>query len=464
MTKTRRRDFIARTMTTTLGASLGLPVFLRGKVAYAEDLPRFEGFEHKGMFIRECSLPNETRADDVFPAHPNGIQVSRNRWLILYATRGFRGCDDDRSIVYQLRRNAPDGPIIKEGMLERCIDDWDPFGDGSKYVKQQGHPVGFGVPLGVQFDGKPAAHANLFVVKWRVMALKLDRSTGQIHFDGKLHSKTQAVEWVQVRLNQDQSDIEIVQPVEKMRQKGFATEGPFCSADVAHMNQTFIQAVPFTKDCTQWVDCNHFDKHRVAALKYTYNPVQGLYEWTATGPFLFDRPVFEASIVPYRGRWIITARPTVAGTAWLQTDDPFAAKATPVYKTNEPQTRVPRTLYKCADGVFRLFTADPKSSPYGNIRNPLYFWDVDPDAGFACTNRTVVFDSVKAGLQRRGNPMVGMCKLLAPCGNSQILLHRVAPRVYNPKLAQEDKADFGIYYGRLVFDKRLPSSWKFINS
>ena len=43
--------------------------------------------EPEGFLIRDCGLPGETRADDVVPAHPNGIPVSRNRWLLVYATR-----------------------------------------------------------------------------------------------------------------------------------------------------------------------------------------------------------------------------------------------------------------------------------------------------------------------------------------------------------------------------------------
>src|SRR5439155_8721327 len=106
----------------------------------------------------------------VVPAHPNGIQLSRDRWLLVYATRGFRGVDDDRSIVYQVRHGSPDGRLVKEGFLAWSIDDWDPLGEGKSYVKQHGHPVAFGVPKGALIRGKAAAHANLFVAAWRVVA------------------------------------------------------------------------------------------------------------------------------------------------------------------------------------------------------------------------------------------------------------------------------------------------------
>ena len=47
-----------------------------------------ERVECMGKLVHACSIAGETRADDVFPGHPNGIPLSRNRWLILYATRG----------------------------------------------------------------------------------------------------------------------------------------------------------------------------------------------------------------------------------------------------------------------------------------------------------------------------------------------------------------------------------------
>ncbi|MEI8310734.1 MAG: hypothetical protein WCH98_08260, partial [Verrucomicrobiota bacterium] len=60
-----------------------------------------ERIEPKGMFIDGCTLEGETRADDVFPAHPNAIPLAHDRWLVLYSTRGFEGIDDERSIIYQ---------------------------------------------------------------------------------------------------------------------------------------------------------------------------------------------------------------------------------------------------------------------------------------------------------------------------------------------------------------------------
>ena len=91
-----------------------------------------ERIEPKGFLVHECGLAGETRADDVFPGHPNGIPASRNTWLLIYATRGWRGVDDDRSIVYQLRRGGPAGKLVKEGMVRATDNEWQPYGDGVK--------------------------------------------------------------------------------------------------------------------------------------------------------------------------------------------------------------------------------------------------------------------------------------------------------------------------------------------
>ena len=59
-------------------------------------------FESLGYFIESCGLPGETKADHAFPAQHNTIQLACDRWLVIYETRGFRGNDDNRSVVYQV--------------------------------------------------------------------------------------------------------------------------------------------------------------------------------------------------------------------------------------------------------------------------------------------------------------------------------------------------------------------------
>ena len=415
---------------------------------------------HKGRLIDACTVPGETRADDVYPAHPNAIRVSRTRWLLVYATRGFRLKDDDRSIIYQLRRNAPDGPVVCEGLIARALDDWEPFLDGNKCVRQYGSPVAFGVPRGARIDGKSLPHANVFAVKWRVLALAIEPGSGRVSNDPVLRARTQGVMWAQFRLNDVEDHLEVLQPPMPFRQRGFEQGDAFCELpECRWMNQTFIQPQPYNADASEWIDCNHVDGSRVAAIKHVFNPEAGRYEWAACGPYLFDRPTSEASILPWHGHWIITARlhhRGNSGVAWLKTDDPFLPTGRPVYQAI-PATHVPRTAYLCSDGVVRLFTGDPTISPYGYGRNPLYVWDVASEDGFNVSNRRVVYDCRLAGLDTESCLRVDMCKLVPAAGERQLLLHRVAP-VEDERLTQGGKADGGIYGAWLTYDHVDPDA------
>jgi hypothetical protein len=446
---------------------------------------RLQSIEHQGMLIRDCTLKGETRADDVVPAHPSGLQVSRDRWLLLYATRGFRGVDDDLSIVYQLRQGSPDGKVLCEGFLVRTRNDWDPSNKGERLVKQHGHPVAFGVSKGALIGGRVPAHANLFVAKWRVVARILDRDKNYLHHgttDPKLSQRTQGVEWIQFRLNAREDDIEIVQPVALLRQRGYERGAAFCSReDAAHMNQSFTPPLPFNREATEWADCNHFDGGRIAALRYAYNAQRNLYEWVATGPFVEDgkRTLSEASLARLGERWIIAARANGgSGIAWTQTEDPFRKVPVPVYP-KEPVSNSPVTAFTCADGVLRLFTGSAPLSATRNGRDPLFCWDIDPASQFAASNRRVIFDSVKMGLHIRPEavPKIDMCKLLPAQGRTQYIIHRVSVRSYNhpyvggsgkptgiPAINAAEKAACGIYYARILYAEDMPSLWQFSNA
>src|ERR1043165_426019 len=275
-------------------------VHLQG-VTTEQEIDRLADIKPVGMFIKDSTLPGETRKDDVVPRHAVCIQVAKMRWLIVYYTHGFRGVDDERSILYQLRRDAPDGEVIKEGFLARVNADWRPDGvpappPGKTYFKQHGHAVAFGVPKGAIVDGKPAPNANVFVAQWRVLGRRLIAKEDRLERaanDPVLMAKTQDVEWVQFRLNDREVDLEILQAITQLRPKG---DGKLPSAS---MNQSFCPPVPFNKSASEWVVCNHFDKGRLAGLKFRFDPGSKRYEWVETSPFLADpkRPLSEASIV-----------------------------------------------------------------------------------------------------------------------------------------------------------------------
>ena len=425
--------------------------------------------ERKGKLIHECTVAGETRADDVFPGHANGIPLSRDRWLLVYATRGWRGVDDDRSVIYQLRKDRPDGDLIAEGLLRATDDAWDPLGDGSTLSRNHGHPVAFGVPKGAVIDGRPAPHANVFAVKWRVTARDLAPVARGHARDTDTSGRTQFVEWTQCRLNDAEDDIDILQPARPVRQVGCDAWAPFCRhEDLAWMNQTFVQAAPFNDDATEWIDVNHFADKRLAAMKYRFNADTGLYEWTEIGPLLKDpeRMMFEASIARAGDTFVIAAR-SDGGICWMRTSDPFAEEPAVTF-TDRPNVNCPIAVYACADGALRLLTGDLDASPYGHGRCPLYAWDVDADT-FAVGEPTVICDPIAEGiLPRETGPRAEMCKLLPHMGGrEQTLLWRIRTknvgRPYGdlPPVTPEWKEKHGIYRGTLVYSEDQPAMWPF---
>ena len=125
-------------------------------------------------------MAGETKDEECVPAQHNTIQLSRDRWFVIYETRGFRGTDDNRSVHYQVRADEPFGPVLSSGCLDRAVQDWDPLEDGSRYVKLCNHSVAFGVPEGAIISGKPAANAGVFAAAWRTNPRVLDRETNYL--------------------------------------------------------------------------------------------------------------------------------------------------------------------------------------------------------------------------------------------------------------------------------------------
>ncbi len=437
-----------------------------------------ESVELAGQLIRECTLPGHTRLDDVVPRSANAIQLSATRWLVLYGTHGYRGVDDERSIIYQVRRDAPDGPVLKEAFFARGEMDWKvpglpPLAEGNVYYKQHGHMVAFGVPKGALMGGKPAPHANLFVAKWRVSARPINLQTGFMTFEGLDRTIGQRVEWVQFRLNDRDDDIEIVQPVARLRQKGFETGDAFCSANVQRMNQSFCVPIPANGDFTEWADANFFDENRVAALKYRFNPESHRYEWIETGSMVGGDPkrtLGEPSLARLGDEWFVAAR-GIGEIGWARSKDPFAAWS-PLTFTNDPPGHVPLTVYRCADGVLRLFCNDIRMNATRHIRDPLFCWDVDVSHGFATSNRHEIFSVALAKLPIRteSNAKVDFPHLFPLNGRTQIVAHGVSMRAMNfpterspdipiQNAAEKDAA--GLYYTRITYRKAPPALWSF---
>ena len=437
------------------------------------------GIEHRGFLIQECSLPGETRADNVFPALADGIQVSNRRFLLVYSTRGWRGVDDNLSIVYQLRDGAYDGRVVKEGLLTASIDDWNPLGNGTPVVKAHSNARAFGVPKGAVIQGRKPPNENVFAVKWLRVGRHVDPQTGFMlgvpETQAWLAAATTAAEWVQFRLNDDEDDIEILQPVEMLRQKGFETSQAFCEADVTFMSSAYGRPVPFDAAGAQWIEYAGFDGGRVAPLKYVFNADRGLYEWREMGP-LTGGDLMEPSVTRHRDRWVVAARISVPGEkkvkwppAWAATDDPFG-EPLHLFKPSGPKSRAPICMFTCPDGTIRLLGNAPDLSPYRHARNPLYCWNIDPASDFAAAKARVIFDGKAAGVPIRDQSgvIVDNGRLLPHAGgDTQYLLHRVRPgATNNPERAgvpvnDRDKSGAGVYYATVRYSEAFPGEWAF---
>lgn len=487
MIRTNRRQFLEGVgVSIAAVGGLRLPRQTAFAAGPAAALPGdIEKIEHLGLLFDQCTLPGETRADGVVPRHANALQLSRDRWLVVYSTHGYRGVDDERSIVYQIRADAPNGALLKEGFLSQGREDWFPpnfdknlLGPDHTVYKQHGHMVPFGVPHGAVIDGRPPPHAGLFVVKWRVSGRLLNRKTNYLEHrtagpnDGRIG---QGVEWVQFRLNGTEDDISIVQSARLLRQAGYEQGPTFTSAaDVAWMNESFVPAVPHSADAAEWADVNHFDGHRLAAMKYRYHSQRGVYEWVEIGPRIAHEPgqLHEAGLARIGDEWVISARqPEASGVAWFRSKDPFAGVSEP-FLPSAPRCNAPLTAFVCADGVLRLFTGDGKASPYRNARDPLYMWDVDVQHGFEGMNPRVIFDSVTTGLKIRREvvPKVDFCELFPHQGRTQLIVHGVSTRGYNfpyinrtdiPAINDVEKAAAGIYYAQITYRHEPKPRWQF---
>ena len=95
-----------------------------------------------------------------------------------------------------------------------------------------------------------------FCLFWRVVAVPYDPVKKAVpRTPPDLRQKTQGVEWVQFRLNDQESDIEIVQPVARLRQVGF-DKAAFCSLNVNWMNQSFATPVTANAASRDYGDAN----------------------------------------------------------------------------------------------------------------------------------------------------------------------------------------------------------------
>lgn len=433
-----------------------------------------ESITHCGELFHDCAIPGETRADGVYPGNCNGTQVSRDRFLFVHSTRGFRGVDNDRSVAYQLRRDSYTGPVITEGILAHNVDDWDVQGDGILHNRVFGHPVVFGVPKGAIIDGGPAPNANVFVIKFRCNPRQVDDQGFLVSVPGtppEFYGATH-VRWIQVRLNNAEDDIEIIQPMQEFRTADGRGYRDVLGEDIAAFTQALPSPAPVTPAATQWADCAYFEqgclgydagKKRMAIILQTWNGDTGRYEWTDTGPIF--GPGFEGCLVPYGNDWAISVRTADGPTVpWYRFKNLLAEPEGP-FRQDQPRIVGPRSAYCCADGVIRLFTSPIDEDP--GTRNPLRVWDIDPDDGFKMTREYLVCDVRKETILDE-LPHAEHAKLMPHTGgDTQILIHRIRnrytlnPRLHARTITPEEMEVCGTYYARIKYDREYPGVWSF---
>lgn len=461
-----------------------------------------ERVEPMGMLVEECTLAGESRDDGAVPAHPNGIQLSRDRFLVLYSTRGFRGRDDEWSAVYRLVADAWDGPLVREGYFAPTTSDWDLFGDGRLFVRQSGHPTAFGVPLGALVGGRRVPHENHFVAMWRQVARRID-GQGHVHWaDGSDRDAVAATvfPWAaQFRLNDAADDIEITSPAAPLRQRGFENGPEICAfPEVRNITHNYVCAVPMGDDCLEWVDMKSsgdigndpgsgladpasLKKSHTFPCRYRWNAGRGLYEWVECGRPL-GPDLFEGSIARYGRRFVIHAR--MLGfeghgfaergeysrvAPWCLVDDPFRDEPAQVRRQEQPNW-FPTTVFSLPDGsVARL--GNCPDIDYRKGRGPVFLVRVDPEAGFRAleTVRLREYDD-EPRIEVPGVPCLDFPKLLPHAGGrTQFVAHRVqTSEVWrDPEKPFETPAQAlalngcGLYFVKIHYRGEQPPAWRF---
>ena len=451
-------------------------------------------------FLEDCSLPGESQQEGAHPAHGSGLQLSKDRFLLLFSTRGWRGVDDDLSVVYQLRRDRWDGEIIKEGFISQTSMEWVPPRIDRVCARQHGHITGFGVPLGALINGRRVPHENHFVAMWRQVGRLLDPATGFLHenaHDPEVWEKSADAPWRQFRLNDPGTDLEWLSDARPLRQVGH--EDDPCAIpdrpDIANMIKGFVPAVPANDDCTAWVDINsvgykggatregYMPGTSLMSALYSYDQASGLYQWKTAGP-VSQRGQNEGSIARWRGKFVFMGRQCGRASAeeirtgnfrhhvtYFLTDDPVGEFPDFQPALDQPSWS-PRTLFEGPDGGLWKLGGCRAQSPYAEERNPAYVSVLDPENQFRVMDVQTICDAVQTNPEIP-SPWVDFPKLLPHTGGrEQWVIYRVRTNrlpVLNangeaePAAAAtpDEMAAAGIYASRIRYREAQPAIWSF---
>ena len=385
---------------------------------------------HNGFFVDEPTIIGEQKSDGRCPNYSQGIQVSARRWLVVFDTVHARGRDCWFSIFYRLLDGGSDGPMIAEERLFEPTP-FDTDTDGAVLALSCGQPIVFGVARGATYAGRALPHANHFVLTWVQVPIRLLANGDSEHFPTDHPRVAEFARMIntyhlQFRLNDAENALEIIEPPAMLVDPTGRT----------HRINGWTQPIPANPEASSWLDSitvtqdldsiNFAGYNGFAVIQYDFDQVRGLYEWRMTGDI--GQPPQNAAISETNlgalpdGDFVLAVRcfRPHGNTLWYRTSDPFSGFGEP---TLAPDTSGQRYVWMCPDGELRIFNNRQDVTPYGDYRNPLYCFSVDPET-FVYRDRAVVLDTRALELPIP-NPFVDHMHLYAPIGDHQVASIRV---------------------------------------
>ena len=469
---------LTQTSALVVGALLGSGVPLHGNQTLAQpsETPRFF---YKGGLMTDTTIPGEQKKDNAVPTNAICWQLSRDRFMWIYVIGTFQGADSVRAIAYQIRRDAPDGPLVNEAILSAANNRWDFLGNGELFFKQQGHGKVFGVPKGaVDRHGRVLPNNNVFCAMWYQVPRPIDRKTGRlllareiagINAQGSHEHRTRLAQ-VQFRLNDAGDNVEFLTPICVLAERGHEAGPDFCSlgTQVTGVNHWYTPLAPADEACTRWVDVRHFYPGGVAPVLMEFNPRTRLYEWVKTGRLTHLRQgaMIECFVNRVGKDWIVGARGfrnrdgSGTETIWFKTRDLFSGDGLgePILTPSPGPPHANRSGYVCGDGVLRIFGGYTELSPFNWARNPQYCWDVDPQT-FALSNCRTVLSTDDIGMaSTRGVKFRTF--LSAPWQNRQLVTITVKREIFG-RPTEEEMQTSGVHYWYMTCDRTMPDTWRF---
>ncbi len=404
----------------------------------------------------------------VQPAGP--VEIAPGRWLCLYSMVDGRGHDANCGIYGELRKDTPDGQVLKGRVIVPGGDDtgYYPLGDGEEYFRCAGQAHLFGSQKTGIFAVTYYQHAQ----KWVNGVLQNPGS----YFWRKQHgsmlmSRSLRLGMLQLEYDGQNDDWKIVEEPHLLTQAGWEdSPDAFCEFGPGFsLNHALEPPVPLNDDGTEfleYVTITAYDDPymigghgTVVPIRYAFNRETRRYQWVQTGRRWRDGndTLGEVSIARMpdgSGDFLISVRQFLGGGDIIlaKVSDPFGAGINRVYRYKG--SSAPRTLSVRSDGLMRLFMNDSSLSPYHHERNPLYEYQIFPDLSLG--EGQVIADAVQQALPWP-EPFFDMGRYLEYAPGKEMLSFRAFDRTHvvgnegKPPLSAEAADLYGVHYLKADF-------------